>query len=158
MKCVLKVNSSVLGVELDVAPTDYGYSLEIIATIDGKPVFNPALHVTDDYSIARLNLFADAIKFTVGNMEALATGFGTSRIDLMDPDGSIIFNRYFEKPSTVYVDIEFDICCFSDAHCFSSEAISLKTDMTFEDYKDFVKEFSSLLLDKFHTSTDYKHQ
>jgi hypothetical protein len=157
MKCVLKVNSSVLGIELDLEATDFGYSIEVIATLDGKPVFNPALHVTDDYSIARMNLYADAVKPTLDGLEAVMTGFGTSRIDLIDPDGSITFNRYFEKPSTVYVDIEFDICCFSDSHCFSSEAIGLKTDMTFEDYKDFVKHFTSML-DKFHAPADYKHQ
>jgi len=157
MKCALKVNSSVLGVEIDIEATDYGFALEVIPTIDGKPVFNPALHVTDDYSIARMNLYSDGVKFTLDGLEALNTGFGASRIDLIDPDGSIIFNRYFEKPNTVYVDIEFDVCCFSDSHCFSSEAICLKTDMTFEDYRDFVKQFSSML-DKFHAPADYKHQ
>jgi len=158
MKCALKINSNTLGIELDIAATDYGHAIEIIATIDGKPVFNPDLHVTDDYSLARQNLFSDGVKLTLDSLEALCGGFGTGRIDLFDPDGSIVFNRYFEKPNTVYVDIEFDICCFSDAHCFSSETISLKTDMTFEDYKDFVKEFSSLLADALHAPTDYKHQ
>ena len=157
MKCTLKVNSSVLGVELDLEPTDYGYSLEVLTTIDGKPVFNPALHVTDDYSITRMNLYADTIKYTLEGLEAILSGFGTGRIDLIDPDGSVIFNRYFEKPNTVFVDIEFDVCCFSDSHCFSSEAIGIKTDMTFEDYKDFVKQFASML-DKFNAPTDYKHQ
>lgn len=157
MKCALRINSSVLGIELDVESTDYGYSIEIVATIDGKPVFNPALHVTDDYSIARMNLYADSVKFTLDGLEAITGSFGVGRIDLIDPDGSIIFNRYYEKPNTVYVDIEFDVCCFSDSHCFSSEAIGLKTDMTFEDYRDFVKQFSAML-SKFHAPADYKHQ
>lgn len=157
MKCTLKVNSSVLGIDLDLEATDYGYSIELIATIDGKPVFNPALHVTDDYSIARMNLYADAVKYTMDGLESLVTGFGTARIDMIDPDGNIMFNRYFEKPNTVYVDIEFDVCCFSDSQCFSSEAIGLKTDMTYEDYKTFVTEFASLL-GKFHAPADYKHQ
>jgi len=74
MKCTLKVNSSVLGIELDLEATDYGYSIELIATIDGKPVFNPALHVTDDYSIARMNLYADAVKYTMDGLESLVTG------------------------------------------------------------------------------------
>jgi hypothetical protein len=157
MKCPLKVNSSVLGVELDIEAADYGFSIEVITTIDGKPVFNPALHVTDDYSIARMNLYAESVKYTLEGLEALATGFGAGRIDLIDPDGGIVFNRYFEKPNTVYVDIEFDVCCFSDTHCFSSEAVALKTDMTFEDYKDFVRQFAALL-HKFHAPGDYKHQ
>lgn len=157
MKCPLKVNSSVLGVEVDLEATDYGYSVELLVTIDGKPVFNPALHVTDDYSISRMNLYADAVKYTLDGLEALNTGFGAARIDLVDPDGSVVFNRYFEKPNTVYVDIEFDVCCFSDSHCFSSEAIGIKTDMTFEDYRDFVKQFGQCL-DKFHAPADYKHQ
>jgi len=157
MRCPLKVNSSVLGVELDLEATDFGYSIEVVATIDGKPVFNPALHVTDDYSIARMNLYADSVKFTLEGLEALVAGFGMGRIDMIDPDGSLIFNRYFEKPNTVYVDIEFDVCCFSDSHCFSSEGIALKSDMTYEDFREFVKQFSSML-DKFHAPADYKHQ
>ncbi|MFP5238304.1 MAG: hypothetical protein ACLGQW_00600 [Acidobacteriota bacterium] len=156
MKCTLKVNSSSLGIALDMEPNDAGYSVEIITTIDGKPVFNPALQVTDDYSGARMNLYADAVKYTIDGLQAIVGGYGAARIDLLDPDGSLIFTRYYEKPNTVYVDIDLDICCFSDAHCFSSDGIAIKTDMTFEDFKAFVTDFA-LKLDKFNASSDYKH-
>ncbi len=156
MKCPIKVNSSMLGVELDIQSSEFGYSIELVTTIEGKPVFNPALHVTDDYSGARMNLYADHAHYAVEGLQAIVTGFGTSRIDLMDPDGSLIFTRYYEKPHTVYVDIEFDLCCFADAHCFSSDAVGIKTDMTFDDYKRFVHDFASVV-DNFDAPVDYKH-